>query len=759
GPVADGFDLEGNVFFFNGALANSHQGNVLIGPFQGVAQNLVIVGNYIYDTMGSGADFYLGNSTGAVVMGNYFQTSASFNSNTDLTLTGNTFVSGTINLDQSQFPSNNYLAVAPTTNVVIVEPNKYEPGRANIIIYNWENLSSVAVNVSHVLLMNTPFEVRNAENFYGPPVLTGIYSGAPLDLRMVKLSIAQPVAVNAPSSAGPAFKAFILLPISTSTVIGAGLPGLINGAAAWGDFDNDGNLDILLTGEDADYNFLTQVWRNLGNGSFTNISAGLPGVVDSAIAWGDFDNDGRLDILLTGYGIDGQFISQVWRNLGNGAFSNINVALPGVADGAVAWGDFDNDGFPDILLTGYNGSNPIAQVWRNLGNGQFTNINVALPGVYHSAVAWGDYNHDGKLDILLSGNSDAGPITQVWRNLGNGQFANINAGLPGTLAGSVAWGDFNNDQNLDLVLTGLSDNGVTPISQVWQNLGNSTFSNINAGLPGVYYSSVAWGDYDNDGNPDLLLTGYDGAKAISQIWRNLGDGTFTNINATLPGLDKSSVAWGDYNNDGKLDALLIGQGGTAPNSAVWQNSFPPANSAPNAPGNLRSLVSSNGVVLSWGAAADCQTPANGLSYNLRVGTTPGGADILSPQANPASGWRQLPQLGNAQNCLQATLTNLAIGTYYWSVQAIDTAFAGSTFAPEATFSVGWPGIVGAFNTNGHFQLQFNGGSAPTFTLQTSTDLLQWVNLANLLLSSNGQSQFTDTNSAQSLRRFYRLSHP
>jgi hypothetical protein len=242
------------------------------------------------------------------------------------------------------------------------------------------------------------------------------------------------------------------------------------GSVAWADFDNDGRLDILLTGYSSS-GAVSQVWRNLGNGNFSNINAGLPGVFYSSVAWGDFDNDGRPDILLTGTtnGFVTGNLSQVWRNLGNGAFSNLNVKLPGVSQGAVALGDFDNDGRLDILLTGYSSNGPISQIWRNLGNGAFTNINAGLPGVYQSSVAWGDFDNDGHLDILLTGiDINTNVISQVWRNLGNGTFSDLNAGLPGVSQGSVAWVDYDNDGRLDLLLTGLDTNS-NPILALYRN--------------------------------------------------------------------------------------------------------------------------------------------------------------------------------------------------------------------------------------------------------------------------------------------------
>ena len=263
------------------------------------------------------------------------------------------------------------------------------------------------------------------------------------------------------------------------------------------------------------------------------VAPGLPGVDYGSVAWGDYDNDGRLDFLLTGYTNGyGDFISQLWRNTGSG-FTNVTATvapgLPGVGGSSVAWGDYDNDGRLDFLLliTGSSHSGYISQLWRNTGSG-FTNVTATVApgsaGVVSGSVAWGDYDNDGRLDFLLTGGiprrsdlDDDTPlsgISQLWRNTGSG-FVNVTdtvaPGLPGVHWSSVAWGDYDNDGRLDFLLTGWNRDMYRGVSQLWRNTG-SGFSNVTAsvapGLPGVYFGSVAWGDYDNDGRLDFLLTGY-----------------------------------------------------------------------------------------------------------------------------------------------------------------------------------------------------------------------------------------------------------
>jgi hypothetical protein len=553
---------------------------------------------------------------------------------------------------------------------------------------------------------------------------------------------------------------------------GVALPGLAFGSVAWGDYDNDGRLDLLLSGttNTAYTEAVSQIWRNTGSG-FTNINAGLPGVTainnNSAVAWSDYNRDGHLDFLLAGLGISNSPLMQLWRNTGSGFVRDTNTLFPGIYECAAAWGDYNRDGAPDILLAGWTTTQAVAQIWRNAEGSFIQDTNIALPGVFYASVAWGDYDNDGWLDFLLAGTTDGtgdGVVNPLWRNTGAG-FVNVTNVLPQFGYGSVAWGDYDQDGRLDVLLQGFNGNRIT---ELWRNTGTG-FAKANISLVGLADGAVAWGDCDNDGWLDILLTGSVNASPSGtrgKIYRNNRNGTFTDLNDSLPALFRSSVGWGDYDNDGRLDIVMSGRNASGlPITRLLRNLQPVTNTPPAQPSGLNVSVSGQAIVLGWNTAADNETTSVGLSYNLRLGTTPGGTDLLSPLA-AAEGFRRVPQTGNAQLGLNG-LIELEVGkTYYWSVQAVDNAFAGSAFASEQSFTlvpaispdsplVSAPHWLG----NGTLEFYFTNQSSFYFRVLASTNLADWTVVAGLTEISPGTFRFHDPVATNHPQRFYRLRWP
>ncbi|NPA68165.1 MAG: VCBS repeat-containing protein, partial [Chlorobi bacterium] len=365
----------------------------------------------------------------------------------------------------------------------------------------------------------------------------------------------------------------------TFTDINAGLTGIWEGKVAWGDFNNDGFEDILITGA-GENDYIRKVCKNNGDETFTDINVNFQELKNVSLAWGDYNNDGFSDILYAGsYYNDGSwhYVTTIYKNNGDETFTDINAGLTGISGGDAAWGDYNNDGFSDFVITGYSSNGYVTKIFKNNGDGTFTDINVDLTGAENGAVNWGDYNNDGYLDILLNGHfyeSGYQYTTKVYRNNGNDTFTDINAGLTGIHEGSSRWIDFNNDNYPDIVISGYSDYG--KVTKVYKNNGNDTFTDINADLTDAYSGDVDCGDCNNDGFPDILLSGDSYNGYITKIYKNNGNETFSAINKNIPDFTKvfnSFGAWGDYDKNNYQDLILSGTAGA--DSAVtdiYQNS-------------------------------------------------------------------------------------------------------------------------------------------------------------------------------------------
>jgi len=477
---------------------------------------------------------------------------------------------------------------------------------------------------------------------------------------------------------------------------GVSLTGLGRASLAWGDYDSDGDLDLVITGESAGSASVTWLYRNEGGGSFSELDPGMIGARYSGIAWGDYDNDGDLDVAIAGYNPDEPSVyeARIYRNDGGGSFADINAPLLGVSTAAVAWGDYDSDGDLDLALAGWCGALNfyVGHVYRNEGGDVFTEMAGTFPGVStHQGLAWGDCDNDGDLDLAVAGmESDGTRICEILQNDGGGALVDIGAGLPGVRYCALAWGDCDNDGDLDLALSGHT--GTERVSDVYRNDGGGVFVPIGAGLRPVDDSSVSWGDYDNDGDLDLSLGGiwgHDDDNVIEyehKVYRNDG-AAFADMGVGLTGLRRCSVAWGDYDNDGDLDLAGAGQDlDLVPVSTIYTNDGGVFNTLPSAPVGLSAAVAGGDGTFSWSVSGDNETPAAGLSYNLRVGTTSGGEDVSAGMADLSSGYRRIPAVGSGQSP-SWVFKDLPADTYYWSVQAVDAAFAGSAWSGEWTADV------------------------------------------------------------------------
>ncbi len=260
----------------------------------------------------------------------------------------------------------------------------------------------------------------------------------------------------------------------------------------------------------------------------------------------DYDGDGWQDIYFVNgrdlYNRDIAARNSLYRNNGDGTFADVTekAGVPGNAYGlGCVWGDYDNDGFPDLYVTQY-GKNVL---YHNNGNGTFTDVTAKalVDGTdfgtqFHTGATFFDYDRDGRLDLYVGGYASFGPSSQ--------RYCTIGGGIPTSCRPSVYGG--------------------TP-DVLYHNNGDGTFTNVTKAAriyqPKGLNLSVGAADYDNDGWPDLFVAN-DGLEAY--LYHNQHDGTFKEV-AVSSGMALTSdgaamaamcISLGDYDNDGNLDLYI-----------------------------------------------------------------------------------------------------------------------------------------------------------------------------------------------------------
>lgn len=353
-------------------------------------------------------------------------------------------------------------------------------------------------------------------------------------------------------------------------------------ANAWADYDRDGDLDLAVVGKSGE----VRLYRNDG-GRFVSVGGalGLPlsGPEMRAASWGDYDGDGWPDLLVGP--TDKAALSRVYHNLGGRRFvdvaAEIGLTLPGRSARHTNWIDFDNDGDVDLYATDRAGEN---RLYRNDG-GRFVQVpSDQAPGDTRPTVGacWFDFDRDGDLDLFTA--NQAGAADGLWRNDG-GRFVDVAAALGVDNAGRTrdeggvgcAVGDYDNDGWLDLFVPNYGRNAL------YRGGPGGTFVNV-AAEAGVAVENhavgAAFGDYDNDGRLDLMVTAYTGSAGNltpkDALFRNSDGGRFVDMLAGggVANVADHGVQWVDYDRDGALDLSLTDSFGPAGGHILLRNTGP-----------------------------------------------------------------------------------------------------------------------------------------------------------------------------------------
>ncbi len=330
---------------------------------------------------------------------------------------------------------------------------------------------------------------------------------------------------------------------------------------SWGDYDGDGKQDLIVINRGSVDGHLF-MYHNDGGGVFTRVLTG-PIATDSALyttaTWGDYDNDGKLDLFLSTFNNENNLL---YHNEGSGVFTKVITGVI-VSDGGASnnssWVDFNNDGKLDMCVTNYGQKRFL---YQGDGIGGFVKITTGafvndVSGSISSA--WGDYNNDGLMDVYIANNGAALNNNFFYKNDGAGNFTKmtaLNIVSDTTKSFSVSWGDFNNDGFEDLFVAG---DGVRN-DALYRNNKDGSFTNEISSVVALDQYSVMgnWADYDNDGFLDLFVSRWQNQNNL--LYHNNGNGTFTKITLGDIANDHGNsfgCAWADYDNDGDMD-LVVG---------------------------------------------------------------------------------------------------------------------------------------------------------------------------------------------------------
>ncbi|TNE69537.1 T9SS type A sorting domain-containing protein [bacterium] len=483
-----------------------------------------------------------------------------------------------------------------------------------------------------------------------------------------------------------------------------------NGLARIVDVNADGFLDILQSGYGGFNFFESGVWLNTekedGSRSWDfQEMPSLPELGASRISFGDIDGDTKPDMLISGATSTGLKQTKVYQlfTQGVGYSWSERQELSGVIVGDSKFFDADNDGDLDLILTGsglygtvlelYLNTNPAPGTYReNPFELDFEAFSPAI-GYDFSSVDVADVNQDGWLDVLISGNNYSavggrGLTTDIYMNSG-GRFTldeKASENLPENYHGTAKFADVNNDGFPDVLVVG-REGAFLSIHQGKNDDGTIAYTTSALPIPASVGARFDVGDLNNDGFVDVIVSGreqIDGANTDpKRVWMllNTGDESFElapeKWTAGFPETWNGSVEMGDLNGDGSMDVVfaasdLTKKGRVFINQLHWMAPEEiHSNEQPEAP--LRpQIISKNGVQkLTWSFGGDDHTSAKAMRYNIKMSSAEIGDNLIRSSVSE-DGKPRFMTSGFAVNRMEVDVPEINPDEVYrWSVQAID----------------------------------------------------------------------------------------
>jgi hypothetical protein len=485
------------------------------------------------------------------------------------------------------------------------------------------------------------------------------------------------------------------------TLVESPFEGVENGKVSWGDYDRDGDMDLALMGDGTD-GTITNVYKNKGNDEdgnpiFENTKQNFTKVIGGDIEFVDVNQDGWLDVAVSGNSQDGR-ISKLYIN-DNGVLFVESVSyseqVEGLSQADMEWADVDNDSDPDLIITGIDNDNNLRAIYyTNIGNGNFfEETQFYMDGFMSGEIDIVDNNNDGDNDLYITGLS--GSVNNSYyrtRQVDNtyywgGNNSDVGVGYSG---GNTEYLDIDGDGLMDFLSIGRYDTNSTDIAS------SSNLMNLNY-LPKLNNTDFDFADYNNDGLSDVVISGEDeNGTGITKLYVTFADYYGSNYqlvetDLVLTGLRESSVDWIDYDKDGDLDLFLTGLD-TEGNPKALLYKADNVNNLNTPPSKVENVqvdgVGNNGTLrITWDKPSDDYSSS--FRYSVRVGTSPGASDVLYSNSITDEGDKNGSTLLDISSLTTRTNMFLTVkpGTYYVSVQAIDGGNMGGPFSDEVSAEV------------------------------------------------------------------------